>query len=533
MLATFGAPPVVKLWSAVPQYGTVKGVVQGAATFEGSGRVYTWEGGEGFFDTDILRAFEADGRSSWSQSLEGKVLQVSGDPGGGVAVLVVDRTDGYTTRLMHFPAVGSPWQLEGAGRFAVHPDGPLYYVTSEGALRGMDIGFGPGWYAPLPGGRHGTPTVLEDGSVVVPQVQGEEGAWTLQFFVLRPDGVAEIRSTDFWSAVEDLTPLKAVPNGRGGLLVQLQGWAPSAPVNAFPYWATVVGVDSAGTVTGEFNLGEAWGELIVAEDGLAAASTYVSYLTLFGARQRHLGVLTTLTAEGQYVSGTTYPPAGSCNGWDFINYANCPGQIDITSIAAAGGGGAVLSLSNGQVFGSHPVFEQMAMSHVTSAGDGTYLGVAGGSLTRMSGPALPEPKSPWPGTGGGAQAANAAARPGTGIFVKGHEIGLTPYNHASIRVAPRNIGRWYEKAESLFYRLDERSNIIAPNLDEHHNRFFTFGAGPDAAHDVAAACVLSPRDVIAVLTSGINRGADVTAPAAEIARTFYSPLMERRPPTSE
>ena len=163
---------------------------------------------------------------------------------------------------------------------------------------------------------------------------------------------------------------------------------------------------------------------------------------------------------------------------------------------------------------------------MSAVGDGTYVGTVNGSLTRVTGPALPEPKSPWPGARGGGQAANAAARPGTGILVKGHRVPFTPYNHASIRVAPTNIGRWYEGNPDLFYLRNAEGSIASPNIDSYGNRFFTFGAGPDAANDTGSACLLYPHQIIGTLAGGINRPADVRESPAELARAHYSPLLE-------
>jgi hypothetical protein len=57
-------------------------------------------------DDDTIRAFEADGREAWSVPAGGKVLQLSGDPSGGVVALVADR-DGAGSGLRVLGPTGS------------------------------------------------------------------------------------------------------------------------------------------------------------------------------------------------------------------------------------------------------------------------------------------------------------------------------------------------------------------------------------------------------------------------------------------
>ena len=193
VLATVATmPEVVTLWSAPTVGGAVQRIVQGATTIDGTHRLYTYESTGEDDGQDVIRAFEADGREAWSAAAGGRVLQLSGDPSGGVVALVDDRP-AYTTRLRVFGPNGSGGSGPvGVGPFAIHPNGPLYYVDQNNTLVGLDIGLGSG-----PGttvaGTPGYPTVLADGSVVVPSVLDPQ---QFQLTFVRPGGAVETQTVN-------------------------------------------------------------------------------------------------------------------------------------------------------------------------------------------------------------------------------------------------------------------------------------------------------------------------------------------------
>jgi len=98
---------------------------------------------------------------------------------------------------------------------SAHPNGPLYYVAQNNALVGLDIGLrgGPGTTL---AGSPGYPSVLLDGSVVVPSVLGTEH---LQLTFVRPGGAVETQAVQAPSGYLCWAE-RAVQNGQGGLLVQ-------------------------------------------------------------------------------------------------------------------------------------------------------------------------------------------------------------------------------------------------------------------------------------------------------------------------
>jgi Glucodextranase, domain B len=398
VLAEIGTDPgAVTLWSAPPVGGSVRRIVQGATLADGTHRIYTYEGTDEKLDHDTIRAFDSDGREAWSVPAGGKVLQLSGDPSGGVVALVSDR-DGAGSGLNVFGPNGSGGGvIQGVGQFAIHPNGPLYYVHQTDnfpappsyALVGLDIGLGGGPGTPLTG-TPGQPTVLQDGSVVVPSVLDSEN---LQLTFVRPTGAVETQAVNVPNG-SLFYPYRAVPNGQGGLLVQLRRrlW----PGTETEVWdAVVVGVDAAGTLTGQTPLADDWGEIVVGEHGNILVTSQVEYWTDPGyasVPKYHVGFLQQITPEGNPAAiGEFYPPSGPCGWqWDGLSQSwyyngDCDQEvISITSIAARGAD-TFVTMNDGTVSGPGPL-GQLHLSYLVPAIDGTYLGVgaATSSLARSA-----------------------------------------------------------------------------------------------------------------------------------------------------
>jgi hypothetical protein len=422
VLATVGTmPEVVTLWSAPTVGGAVQRIVQGATTIDGTHRLYTYESTGEDDGQDVIRAFEADGREAWSAAAGGRVLQLSGDPSGGVVALVDDRP-AYTTRLQVFGPSGSGGGgPAGVGPFAIHPNGPLYYVDQGNTLVGLDIGLGSG-----PGttvaGTPGYPTVLADGSVVVPSVLDPQ---RFQLTFVRPDGVVETQVIASPSAYLSYAS-RAIPNGQGGLLVQLHRWLwREMSSEVWDFDTLVVGVDATGNVTGSEPLGADWGEIVVGEGGTVLATSKVDYWTepfYGGVRKHHVGMVTPLTPAGNRAAFPTFfGPSGPCGwAWDGIGerwYYNgdCDQEvISVTSVVALGRGGFITGLSNGRSFGADPLFEQLPLSHLQPVGGGDYLAAGPVGLIRLG--LAPAPTTAfamsygWSNGGGGQRWANAERR---------------------------------------------------------------------------------------------------------------------------
>ena len=80
------APAGTTIWSHAPVQGSVERIVQGAVALDNERRVYALEHEEGV-PQDLIRAFDDDGREVWAASVPGPVIQLSGDPFGGVVAL--------------------------------------------------------------------------------------------------------------------------------------------------------------------------------------------------------------------------------------------------------------------------------------------------------------------------------------------------------------------------------------------------------------------------------------------------------------
>lgn len=224
------------IWNAPPLSvgGTIAEVLTGATTPAGDRFLYAVERSA----VDTVRVFDVDGAERWSLATGGQVTQLSGDALGGAVTLVgstLTRLDPSGAALPFATEVASPG-------FAIHPDGPLYYVHWTGTgyrLRGDDVGLGVGrsWDLPAEASSVGTPTVMPDGSVALPYTGP-----SFRLLIARPDGSTstyELFSSPLQSSV---IPYKAFPNGQGGYFVAYDDWG----FNVNYYAATIVTVDSNG-----------------------------------------------------------------------------------------------------------------------------------------------------------------------------------------------------------------------------------------------------------------------------------------------
>ena len=218
----------------------------------------------------------------------------------------------------------------------------------------------------------------EDGSVVVPSVLDPQ---QFQLTFVRPDGAVETQTVNLPNGAL-WYPFRAVPNGQGGLLVQVRRllW-PELETHHID--ALVVGVDAGGTVTGSTPLADDWGEIVVGERGQVLVTSEVEYWTepgSGGVAKRHVGFLQQITPEGNPAAFPQFfPPSGPCGWiWDGIrqewydNGACDQAVISVTSIAARGSD-TIVTLSDGRVFGPGAL-SQLHLSYLVPAADGTYLG---------------------------------------------------------------------------------------------------------------------------------------------------------------
>ena len=150
------------LWSEGPlPPGVGHGaLVPGSVGADGTQLVFTSEVSAEWGTPDRIRAFDQEGRERWTVDTGGQIAQMSGDPGGGVVVLVnrFSSDPNALATLKAYNASGAlvaTYDLPGTGvainqfgdphQFAIHPSGVLYAVDATGLeLVGFDIGYGAG-----------------------------------------------------------------------------------------------------------------------------------------------------------------------------------------------------------------------------------------------------------------------------------------------------------------------------------------------------------------------------------------------------
>ena len=256
------------------------------------------------------------------------------------------------------------------GHFAIHPDGPLYYVTG-GNLVSLDIGLGGGGSASV-SGTPGIPTVLGDGSVVVPVVTGHTLAaaspamnWDLQdleafrfqpdlsLLFLRPGHRTEVQTVPrighlYQSVVR---PFKAIPNGQGGVVL---GWDSDTHFgNSGEQFAELAGLDASGAALGVVGLGNRWGEMVLTGRDTIVATSFLPNAT-------HTADVVRMIAE--------MTPALEIQSF----FLDAP--LEVSSILAGADGGVIVNYSDGTMGGPDPGYAQMRLTKAQPADAGTWLG---------------------------------------------------------------------------------------------------------------------------------------------------------------
>lgn len=393
--------PGTTLWSNPPLLsgGAVEDVVRGATAPDGSRLLYAVER-QG--ETSVLRAFDPDGQQIWAQNLAGRIEQLSGDRLGGAVVLLRSGT------LHTFTSDGNgapPISVDSPG-FAIHSDGPLYVVVGQ-QLKGIDIGLGQGRTVALPAGTvddtiAGVPTVLSDGSVTVPlRVWGgaHSPGESLDLLWLRPDGDVDVYPVDrdptgFFHSF-NVRPYKAIPNGRGGVLVAYDVHY----YHGFPYDDVRVRLVNA---DGSLGGGSYWG-------GTSQINTWLSGGSRSGGR---------LVLGEDRVRATSYHFGGqgtqvrvsdiSLDGYGMTDfYVQGSAQPQFTALE---GGEFFASYPDGSTSGPDPDHETVQMANALHTGAGTFLGSADGAIALKAGGTTITPFAftDWPEPGGSPQSPNSA-----------------------------------------------------------------------------------------------------------------------------
>jgi hypothetical protein len=518
VLGSAGAPVGTAVWSAPPLQGSVERIVQGAVTLDNERRVYALEHDDSIAE-DLIRAFDIDGREAWATRVPGRVIQLSGDPFGGVVALHGGTITGFTPGGGGFP-VGSD---SGPG-FAIDADGATYYVRGGVLMAGSGSMSLP--QPDTPGGSidAGIPTVLEDGRIALPVHVTNTGLTQdkVQLVVVAPDAGPAVRTVwespaavllqdGTWAKppADAVTPYKAVPNGRGDILVAwsaVHATLGGAGNPASAYVGLIRGDGQASVSLSE--VGGIWGipgrypfgDLVVAEDRVIATA-----YRLF--EQQNEAVASQLTLTGSIVSQ---------DAWSVPE-----GQVpQLPTFLAAAGGGFVVSLSDGTMGGPDPMFSQMRLAKAQYASAGNWLGAKNSALTSLAGPSMVEANSVWSTPQGGKQLANSATRPGVGVFAKGQPVFLQ-YFHASIRIVPRQIDLWIGRRPDVFGPLAKRfpdQGAPAP-VDAFGNYFGTLGA---------ESSLPGLQSCSGFLESNFNRERDVAALTLDLERLAYSSLRENQ-----
>lgn len=387
--------PGTTIWNAPPRSvgATVANVMKGAATPSGESYLYAVERGA----VDTVRVFDVDGAERWSVGTGGQVTQLSGDALGGAVALVgsaLTRLEPGGAAMPFASDVASPG-------FAIHPNGPVYYVHWTGTgyrLRGDDVGLGVGrsWDLPAEASQVGTPTVMPDGSVALPYTGP-----SFRLLIARQDGSTstyELFSSPLQSSV---IPYKAIPNGQGGYFVAYDDWG----FNVNYYAATIVTVDSNGvpqtyaTVGGTqhaFNSGTwfGWGS------GRSHGTMVMGPLSPGGPDV--LNVTYNAVQNGQWGVGVSDVTASGFPISDFW----LPGVSQPTYLSSDAG--FVVSFPTGPMGGPSPDYDLLTLTNPSVLSAGRWAGGAvGGGVANIAGPSFGFTGGAWPFAQGGSQGGNA------------------------------------------------------------------------------------------------------------------------------
>jgi hypothetical protein len=153
-----------------------------------------------------------------------------------------------------------------------------------------------------------------------------------------------------------------------------------------------------------------WGDLVVGENGVALASTYL------GGHQR---MVTPLGPGGYSIGSPSFYDS----------------DVDVTSMVAEHGGSFVTSFSSGAMLGSDDGYAAMPLAYASYVGENTWVGFDSGSpsptagrllelptgtsgIVGVFGPALTVALSPWPHDGGDGKESLAAQNNEMHIFLQ-------------------------------------------------------------------------------------------------------------------
>lgn len=431
-------PPGTTMWDTPSSSGMkMTHAVQGVTEL-GEKRVYVLETVGHPDYRDVVRAFDADGVELWSKQFgdpsgANVVRQIAADNSGGVVVMT-----GWQLHAIRPDGRSTTYPNGGRG-FAMHPGGAVYVIDWDGTgplrLAGLNIGQGGGGTAELPMGRFtyclvadpyddpvncttgdrqgnvGIPTVLEDGSVVVPVDishhylirSGDIGGYhynqdrtedAIALVYIRPNLSVEIQTLNFGPSAmrRKINPFKAIPDGHGGALL---AWDSADLSETWMHGqeARLTRVQASGAFSGWSSLQGIWHDLILGEEDRGHAVLRHRDPSRTGDHHpRRLAEFD--AAAGSFRANAFLPPS-----------------VDFTSMTAAHGGGVLLSLSDGTVSGPGDV-SQLRMAAVRHISDGDFIGSTGGAIAYKTASLFTRAKSLAPISRGGNQAGgNARPKP--------------------------------------------------------------------------------------------------------------------------
>lgn len=410
------------LWSVPAANGSVERLVRGTTMADGNYQTYALEhDGHNFkgptnceaYPGDLIRAFDIDNAQRWSLRLPCRVKQMAASPDGGVIAFVEEVDTSNVGRVTAYSPSGSGTVIAtNAERgFAVDAEGRVWFISGN-VLRGGSLtqalpaaDEGGGWTS------NGIPTVLDDGRVAVLQhvVNPGQTPDRLQLIRYVPGGEMTV-TTVFQTTDESITPYRAVPNGRGDVLITWDTLASTVGSGVGSARIGVVRGNGQSATTGE--IGDSWGGfgnypegyIIVAEDRVWAVNYNFCHdcLGLNNAPDPHNKVaITQLTLTGSPVIA------------DFV------GRVDQNTVPKlptlfAVEGGFVISYPDGTVGGPSSADQfnllQLSAANYDPSTEQWVGGNTGGGVAGKAGPAVKVAQTAWPMQGGGEQAPSAAWR---------------------------------------------------------------------------------------------------------------------------
>jgi hypothetical protein len=542
-------PSGTVLWSLESGGVPARGVVLPAAPvlrddpLRGPAMFFVDEGAQWFGPTltkmsaPTIRATRADGRELWSRAFveNTTIKHVAADQRGGMVIVWnqwLDQARGifYPDRVQRLDGEtgDTTWEYVPVpsailSDVAVHPDGRLFFAEQRFFGQSNLLVVSPAgsigkW--PLPSGHA---TVVDSGTGVLsseastparpshPIITDDGVAMlvTQRTFSVRnvistfePDGVhsrddfaqpgssvaqghvIEVHA-DGGMGVRDLAvppvewasfrpeEYRLMPDGSGGLIL---GHRAQPSIVRITAGGQLVGPTRLFDTTGTYTYGS---EFVLGDDGAhllihGAANTGLQHFT----RTARFDPLSLALTASNFVGDFRASPSHLR-----LQFAFAGGGIYASGPAATGG------------------------SHFTPVAGDVWGAWSGGPAAVIRGQAE-KADTEWPSRQGSARGANAAFRPGFGIFAKAHPIAEVG-RHVSLRIVPHNQLGWLADRPDVFNNVDDRGRFFA-----------TIGAGPPDA-DTGGACDGSLR-----LISGINRHEDVMRTATSLERLEYDVASE-------